>query len=46
MEERTLELQKQNSNRSLSTRINNWIKHHQTWLLILFLLLLCLLRLL
>jgi hypothetical protein len=43
MEERTLELQKQDSHHSLSTRVNNWIKHHQSWLLILALLLVCLL---
>jgi hypothetical protein len=43
MEESTLELQKQNSHYSLSIRVNNWIKRHQTLLLILALLLVCLL---
>lgn len=43
IEESELESQKQNSNYNLSTRVNNWIKRHQTSLLILTLLLVCLL---
>jgi hypothetical protein len=42
-EERKLEQQQQNLSHSLGTRINNWIKRHQTFLLILGLLLVCLL---
>jgi hypothetical protein len=43
MEESKLKLQKQNSHHSLSARFNSWIKRHQTLLLILALLLVCLL---
>ncbi len=42
-EESKLERQKQSHNYSLSSRVNSWIKRHQTLLLILGLLLICLL---
>jgi len=43
LEESKLEKQRQSDNHSLSARVNRWMKRHQTWLLILGLLLVCLL---
>ena len=43
IEEKKLELQKQIYHQRLSTKVNNWIKCHQTLLLILGLFLVCLL---
>ncbi len=43
LEESKLERQKQNSYHRLSTRLNGWMQRHQTLLLILGLLLVCLL---
>ncbi len=43
LEESKLEKQRQRDNHSLIASVNRWIKCHQTWLLILGLLLVCLL---